>query len=71
MPWSESDVKQHNKAAAEDEHKRKVWVAVANETYDRTHDEARAIRSANAAVRNRRRDKHRKSWFGKAIEDIA
>ena len=69
MPWTEDDVEKHNASAAKSEHKRAVWVAVANETYDRTHDEARAIRSANAAVGKRK--SHQRSWFGKAVGDIS
>lgn len=68
MPWTEDDVEKHNARAAKDEKKRAVWVAVANETLDRTHDEARAIRSANAAVS--RRKTHKQSWFGKAIGEL-
>ena len=50
MPWSEEDVASHNEAASKDETKRHQWVSVANHVLSETGDDARAIRTANAAV---------------------
>ena len=50
MPWRPSDAKRHTKAASTPA-KAKRWAEVANATLRRTGDDARAIRTANAAVR--------------------
>jgi hypothetical protein len=48
MPWSTEDVDRHKKGLSTD--KKELWVKVANEVLDKTGDEGRAIREANAAV---------------------
>ena len=48
MPWSTEDVDRHKKGLSTDE--KELWVKVANEVLDRTGDEGRAIREANAVV---------------------
>ena len=48
MPWSTEDVDRHKKGLSNDE--KDLWVKVANEVLDKTGDEGRAIREANAVV---------------------
>ena len=48
MPWSTGDVDSHKKGLSADQ--KELWVKVANEVLDRTGDEGRAIREANAVV---------------------
>ena len=50
MPWKSDDAPRHTKAANTPT-KQRVWAQVANEALERTGDEGRAIREANAAVR--------------------
>ena len=55
MPWlSDADSLRHNKFAEGE--LGEVWRKVANETLDRTGDEGRAIREANAVI-NRIRER--------------
>lgn len=63
MPWSESDVERFNKKAASNPATRKQWVEVANKTLSETGDDARAVRTANAAVSKRKR--FREKWNSK------
>jgi uncharacterized protein YdaT len=49
MPWSPKDATRHTKKASTPKKKRQ-FAKVANEVLDRTGDEGRAIRTANAAV---------------------
>lgn len=46
MPWIASDAERHTHKATTWE----LWAKVANEALDRTGDEGRAIREANAVV---------------------
>ncbi|MFT8676498.1 MAG: hypothetical protein ABF990_11190 [Acetobacter sp.] len=49
MPWTPDDAPKHtHKADTQD--LRQLWAKVANATLDRTGDEGRAIREANAVV---------------------
>ena len=49
MPWTSSDAERHtHKADTRD--RQELWAKVANETLERTGDEARAIREANAVI---------------------
>ena len=48
MPWTTEDVDRHKKGLSAS--KKELWVRVANETLERTGDEGRAIREANAVV---------------------
>lgn len=48
MPWTEADVDRHNKGLSAKQ--KSVWVQVANQELASHGDDARAIRSANAAV---------------------
>lgn len=55
MPWlTDDDSLRHNKLA----HGRlgEIWRQVANETLERTGDDARAIREANAVIRRIREE---------------
>ena len=48
MPWSTDDVDRHKHGLSID--KKELWVKVANKVLERTGDEGRAIREANAVV---------------------
>ena len=62
MPWSkDSDATRHTKKAKSPKRKRQ-WRKVANSILERTGDDARAIRGANAAVKKAgKRKKTRKT----------
>ena len=49
MPWTPDDAKRHTRKATTEELKQ-LWAKVANESLERTGDEGRAIREANAVV---------------------
>ncbi len=49
MPWTTVDAEKHTHKAATPP-LQELWARVANETLERTGDEARAIREANAVV---------------------
>ncbi len=49
MPWTSSDAERHTHKATSSELK-ELWAKIANETLDRTGDEGRAIREANAVI---------------------
>lgn len=49
MPWTAADAKRHTKKA-NDAKKQRQWSHVANNILNRTGDEARAIRQANAVI---------------------
>ncbi len=49
MPWSSTDAERHTHKATSSELK-ELWAKIANETLDRTGDEGRAIREANAVI---------------------
>jgi hypothetical protein len=49
MPWTENDAERHTRKATTSELK-ELWAKVANESLERTGDEGRAIREANAVV---------------------
>jgi len=49
MPWSPDDAEKHTHKATTAELKA-LWAKVANETLERTGDEGRAVREANAVV---------------------
>lgn len=48
MPWTIDDVERHKKGLSTKG--KELWVRVANEVLERTGDEGRAIREANAVV---------------------
>jgi hypothetical protein len=48
MPWTTEDVDRHKKGLSTKE--KELWMEVANEVLERTDDEGRAIREANAVV---------------------
>jgi len=54
MPWSPKDAKRHTRKATSAK-KRRQFAHVANSILERTGDEGRAIRGANAAVAKKRR----------------
>jgi len=49
MPWTPNDAESHTHKAAT-QVQRELWAKVANESLERTGDEGRAIREANAVV---------------------
>jgi hypothetical protein len=49
MPWTPDDAEKHTHKATTQALK-ELWANVANETLERTGDEGRAIREANAVV---------------------
>jgi hypothetical protein len=49
MPWTPNDAETHTHKAATWELK-ELWAKVANESLERTGDEGRAIREANAVI---------------------
>ena len=55
MPWTSDDAERHTRKAATSELK-ELWAKVANECLDRTGDEGRAIREANAVVATQAED---------------
>jgi hypothetical protein len=48
MPWTTADVERHTKDLSTK--RKELWVSVANDVLERTGDEGRAIREANAVV---------------------
>lgn len=59
MPWSTGDATRHTKKARSGIAKRQ-WRDVANSILERTGNEGRAVRGANAAVRKRGKKRGRK-----------
>jgi hypothetical protein len=49
MPWTANDAPKHTRKATTSELK-ELWAKVANESLERTSDEGRAVREANAVV---------------------
>jgi len=49
MPWTSDEAERHTHKASTPE-LQELWADVANATLERTGDEARAIREANAVV---------------------
>ena len=49
MPWTSNDAERHTRKATTSELK-ELWAKVANESLERTGDEGRAIREANAVI---------------------
>ena len=49
MPWTANDAQKHTHKATTSELK-ELWAKVANESLERTSDEGRAVREANAVV---------------------
>lgn len=54
MPWTARDVRRKTRAATTPTQRRQ-WVDVANAVLEKTGDEGRAVRSANAAVKRGKR----------------
>lgn len=52
MPWNPKDVTKHNKAAKGS--KGKQWAKVANKVLKQSGDEGKAVRIANASIKNKR-----------------
>jgi hypothetical protein len=52
MPWTPNDAERHTHKATTSTLK-ELWAKVANESLERTGDEGRAIREANAVVAGR------------------
>jgi len=64
MPWlTDDDSLRHNKLA--EGRLGEIWRKAANETLERTGDEGRAIREANAAV-----DRINEKWFDPCSEGL-
>jgi len=51
MPWQTKQAKKHNKKAVGP--KAKQWAATANAVLEKTGDDAKAIRIANAAIKTK------------------
>lgn len=51
MKWTSADASRFTKKA-DTEDKRQMWARIANSIYDISRDERKAIRQANAAVRD-------------------
>jgi hypothetical protein len=49
MPWNPNDAERHTRKATTSALK-ELWAKVANESLERTGDEGRAIREANAVI---------------------
>jgi hypothetical protein len=49
VPWTSDDAERHTHKATTPQLK-ELWVKVANESLERTGDEGRAIREANAVI---------------------
>jgi hypothetical protein len=49
MPWTSNDAEKHTHKATTSE-LQKLWAKIANEALERTGDEGRAIREANAVI---------------------
>ena len=49
MPWTANDAERHTHKATTSELK-ELWAKVANESLERSGDEGRAVREANAVV---------------------
>ena len=49
MPWTPDDAMRHTHKAATPELQR-LWASIANDALERTGDEGRAIREANAVI---------------------
>lgn len=62
MPWTSSDSARHTKKAKSPK-RRRQWSKVANSILERTGDEGRAVRGANAAV-NKAEAKHKVKHSG-------
>lgn len=52
MPWTADDAQRHTHKATTSE-LQELWAKVANDALERTGDEGRAIREANAVVARR------------------
>jgi len=57
MPWTPDDAERHTHKATTQELK-ELWAKVANDCLERTGDEGRAIREANAVVRRQAEDRY-------------
>ena len=57
MPWTSNDAERHTHKAATPVLK-ELWAKVANESLERTRDEGRAIREANAVVARQAENSH-------------
>jgi hypothetical protein len=59
MPWTANDAERHTHKAATSALK-ELWAKVANECLERTGDEGRAIREANAVVARKEEPSYRR-----------
>jgi len=57
MPWTPDEAERHTRKATTRE-LQGLWAKVANETLERTGDEGRAIREANAVIARLARAQH-------------
>jgi hypothetical protein len=57
MPWTAGDAEEHTRKATT-RTLRELWAKVANEYLERTGDEGRAIREANAVVARQAQASH-------------
>jgi hypothetical protein len=54
MPWSANDAEKHTHKATTSE-LRELWAKVVNESLERTGNEGRAVRAANAVIARKAR----------------
>ena len=66
MPWTPNDAERHTHKATTWELK-ELWAKVANECLERTGDEGRAIREANAVVARRAEASYQRSESEKGL----
>lgn len=59
MPWSPSDGPSRHTKKATSPNKKRQWAHVANDVLAKTHDEGRAVREANAAVKRNKGGKRK------------
>ena len=57
MPWTPDEAERHTRKATTRE-LQELWAKVANETLERTGEEGRAIREANAVIARLARAQH-------------
>lgn len=63
MPWDAPDATRHTKKASTPKKKR-VWSGVANQVLQKTGDEGRAVREANAVVARIKNKAHNALYGG-------
>jgi hypothetical protein len=68
MPWTAADAEKHHEGLSD--HQKEVWARVANDILERTGDEGRAIRGANAAVNRMREGASWETAYAEAMTEV-